>query len=102
VMRTAIVFASALVVAAAATGGAATPELKTDDQKTLYAIGLALSRNLGSFSLTEPELELVKAGLSDGVLKRKAQVDLQTYGPKIQDMQKSRAGAVASVERKSE
>jgi FKBP-type peptidyl-prolyl cis-trans isomerase FkpA len=101
VMRKAIVFASALVVAAAATGGAATPELKTDDQKTLYAIGLALSRNLGSFSLTEPELELVKAGLSDGVLKRKAQVDLQTYGPKIQDMQKSRAGAVASVERKS-
>ena len=54
-----------LVAAAAAAAG---PELKTDEQKTLYALGLAVSRSLAPFTLTDSEIELVKAGLADGVL----------------------------------
>ena len=80
---------------------AAGPEPKTEDQKTFYALGLALSNGLASFTLTEAELELVKAGITDGVLNREKKVDLQTYGPKIQELQRSRVAVVAGVEKKA-
>ena len=89
------------VVVVAAPSSAGGPEPKTDDQKTLYALGLALARNVGPFNLTEKELDLVKAGLTDGVLKRKPQVDLETFGPKIQGLAQARAAASADVEKKS-
>jgi len=84
-----------------ATRAQSSPELKTEEQKTLYAIGLAFSNGLAPFALTEAELEFVKAGLADGVLNHEKKVDLQTYGPKIQELQKTRATAVAAVEKKS-
>jgi FKBP-type peptidyl-prolyl cis-trans isomerase FkpA/FKBP-type peptidyl-prolyl cis-trans isomerase FklB len=91
----------ALLVAAAPAVSATGPEPKTEEQKTLYAIGLALSNGLASFALTEAELELVKAGLTDGVLSRERKVDLQTYGPKIQELQKARASMVSAAEKKT-
>src|SRR5262249_30389047 len=79
----------------------AAPEPTNDDQKTLYALGLAISQSLGSFMLNDSELELVKSGLTDGVLKRPAKVDLQVFGPKIQQLQTSRATALAESEKKA-
>jgi len=90
-----------LLLAAAAVSGAAGPELKTDDQKTLYALGLVISQNLASFNLTPSDLESVLAGVSDGVLKKDYKVDVQTYAPKISQLQASRAGATAAVEKKA-
>jgi len=72
-----------------------------DEQKTLYAIGVALSQSLHGFSLSAAELEIVKAGLSDGVLKRPLKVDMQTYGPKIDVMGKARGAVVAEKEKKA-
>ena len=92
---------SCLVLAAAVSVRAAEPELKTDDQKTLYALGLALGQNIASFSLTAPEIELVKAGLTDAVLNRKKQVELETYGPKIQEFAKARQATAAAAEKKA-
>ena len=80
---------------------AAAPEPTTDDQKTLYALGLAISQSLGTFNLNESELELVKSGISDGVFKKAPKVDLQTFGPKIQQMQQARATVVAEAEKKA-
>ena len=60
-----VIVALVLFVAA---GAAAAQELKTDQDKALYAIGVSLSERLGPFALTAAELEFVKAGLSDGVL----------------------------------
>ena len=100
-MRNAAWLAVALALLAASTGSAAAPELKTEEQKTLYAIGLAFSNGLAPFALSEAELEIVKAGMTDGVLNREKKVDLQTYGPKIQELQKTRATAVAAVEKKA-
>ncbi len=80
---------------------AAAAELANDEQKTLYAIGVALSQSLHDFSLSEAELEIVKSGLSDGVLKRRLKVDMQTYGPKIEQMGKARGAAVAEREKKA-
>jgi len=97
-------FATAIVGALALGGPPAArsaPDPKTEDQKTLYAIGLAIAQNLSVFGLSEQELEFVKSGLSDGVLKKSRQVDLQTYGPKIQELQRSRAAVVAAAEQKA-
>ncbi|MGH7343549.1 MAG: FKBP-type peptidyl-prolyl cis-trans isomerase N-terminal domain-containing protein, partial [Candidatus Rokuibacteriota bacterium] len=90
-----------LVLAVGAVAGAAGPELKTEDQKTLYALGLVISQNLGSFNLSAADLDSVLAGVSDGVLKKEYKVDVQTYAPKIQQLQASRAGATAVMEKKA-
>jgi FKBP-type peptidyl-prolyl cis-trans isomerase FkpA/FKBP-type peptidyl-prolyl cis-trans isomerase FklB len=79
----------------------ASPEPANDDQKTLYTLGIAISQSLGTFSLSESELEFVKAGLTDGVLNRKAKVDFQVFAPKVQQMQKARAGVLADKEKKA-
>jgi FKBP-type peptidyl-prolyl cis-trans isomerase FkpA len=86
------------VVLCAATSRAAEPELKTEDDKTLYAIGLALSQNLASFGLSERDLELVKAGLADGTLNRTPKVDFESYGPKIQSLRDARVEVIAKKE----
>jgi len=88
-------------VAPPARAQSAAPELKTDEQKTLYAIGLAVAGSLSSFALSAAELDLVKAGLTDGVLNRQRQVDLQAYGIKIQELQRTRASVVAAAEQKT-
>lgn len=89
-----------MLAVAVSPAGAAAPELTTDDQKTLYALGLALSQSLGTFALSEADLELVKAGLTDGVLKRTPKVEIQTFGPKIQQLAKARGSVVAEAEKK--
>ena len=80
---------------------AAAPEITTDEQKTLYALGFALSRSLGGFTLSEAELEIVKVGLTDGALQREPKVDAQLFMPKVQELQKTRTAAVAAVEQKA-
>ncbi len=80
---------------------AAPQEPTTDDQKTLYALGLAISQSLATFTLSEAELDFVKSGISDGVLKRPQKVDLQTFGPKIQQLQQARTTALAETEKKA-
>ncbi len=91
----------AIVLAAVAVAGAAGPDLKTEDQKTLYALGLVISQNLASFNLNPSDLESVLAGVSDGVLKKDLKVDVQAYAPKNSQLQASRAGATAAVEKKA-
>src|SRR5262249_53510959 len=76
-------------------------EITTEEQKSLDRLGLALSRSLGSFALSEAELEIVKVGLTDGVLQREPKVDPQLFLPKVQELQKTRAAAVAAVEEKA-
>lgn len=91
----------ALLCLTVTTASAAAPDPTTDDQKTLYALGLLISQSLGNFSLTETELEMVKAGMTDGVLQRKAKVDLQAFGPKVNQLQQARMSAAAETEKKS-
>jgi len=78
-------------IAVAAVGA----EPKTEEQKTLYTLGLAISRSLASFNLSKADLEMVQAGVADGVLDKTPKVDPQVYGPKIASLQQSRQGAVA-------
>jgi FKBP-type peptidyl-prolyl cis-trans isomerase FkpA/FKBP-type peptidyl-prolyl cis-trans isomerase FklB len=100
-MRKPLLASMVLILAGATHCSGAAPELKTEEQKTLYAIGLAFSNGLAGFGLSEAELEIVKAGLTDGVMNREKKVDLQAYGPKIQEMQRTRSAALAVTEKKT-
>jgi FKBP-type peptidyl-prolyl cis-trans isomerase len=80
---------------------AATAELATDDQKTVYALGLALARELAPFRLEEAELATLARGLNDGVLGRTPQVDLEAQMPKIQELGRARVAAGAAEEVKA-
>lgn len=94
--------AIAITIGCSATGTpSVAPEPKTDEEKTFYALGLAMSRNLAQFRLTDSELELVKAGLTDGALDRPKKVELEVFGPKIQELAKTRAAAAGAESRKA-
>lgn len=78
---------------------AATPQ--SEDDKTLYALGVILARDLGALNLTAEEMEMVSAGLTDAALGNESQVDLPTYGPKVQAMAQARATASAASEKEA-
>jgi FKBP-type peptidyl-prolyl cis-trans isomerase len=80
---------------------AAALELKTEEQKTLYALGLSLARNLEVFRLTPAELEAVQAGIADTVLKQAKQVELSQYAAKLTELQRQRAAVAAEDEKKA-
>src|SRR5215475_7885209 len=79
----------------------AATKLDTDEQKTLYALGLLLGRNIKPFALNADELAIVKSGLSDAVTNAKPQVELDTYGPKVNELAQKRAGVAAEAAKKS-
>jgi FKBP-type peptidyl-prolyl cis-trans isomerase FkpA/FKBP-type peptidyl-prolyl cis-trans isomerase FklB len=74
-------------------------EPKTEEDKTLYALGVAISQNLVPFSLSEAELAMVQAGIADGALSKTPKVDPQAYFPRIRELQSQRL-AVAEAEQK--
>lgn len=85
-----------------ASGASAQPALETDEDKTLYALGQAVGENvLQGFDLTEAELAIVEAGISDNVLGRANKVEMATYGPRIQALQQQRATAGAAAEKQA-
>jgi FKBP-type peptidyl-prolyl cis-trans isomerase FkpA len=86
--------ATQLLWACQGSGGSSGPvQLKTEDDKTLYALGLVVGRNLNNFNLTPAEIDLVKAGLSDQLSKKTPLVEIDVYGPKIQALAQARMGA---------
>ncbi len=93
-MRVIVPCVFAALFASASVAVAAGPEPKSEEQKTFYAIGVLLSGNLSTFNLSKSDLEMVKAGLSDGVLNQKPKVDVNAYRPKIQELQKTRMASV--------
>src|SRR5262249_15250242 len=70
-------------------------------ERVVEAGGRGVAERGGRWALSPADLEIVKAGLADGSAGKEKKVDLQTYGPKIQDLQKSRAVAAAAPEREA-
>jgi FKBP-type peptidyl-prolyl cis-trans isomerase FkpA len=92
-----------LVVAASVSAGAARaadPELKSEDDKTIYALGLVLANQLAPFQFTPAELAILESGLGDGLAAKTPKVDLEAYGPKIQPLGQQRRGAFVAQEKK--
>lgn len=87
-----LILAALLILTAVPLRAADTP--LTEDQKTLYAIGLSVSRSLAAFDLTPAEFEHVKQGLLDAQAGKKSEVDLTSYNPRIQELARARRKAL--------
>lgn len=81
----------------AATHSTASATLSSEDDKALYALGVAVSQNITSFDFTAAELDKVKLGFTDGALGKTPQVDVQTYIPKLREMQTTRIAGAAKT-----
>lgn len=78
----------------------ATTALNTDEEKTVYAIGLYLYRQLSQFSLSPAEVELVKKALTDAAAGKPA-IELDAWMPKIDPLARARASRLAEKEKAS-
>jgi FKBP-type peptidyl-prolyl cis-trans isomerase FkpA len=78
--------------------GAAAGTLITEEEKTLYALGLALGLNITDFGLGPRDLEIVKRGLGDAASGAKQEVDIKVYGPKVRDLAMAKAREKAAAD----
>lgn len=78
--------------AAASAAGAA-----DNDSAQMHALGLLLSRQLGSFQLSDRELRAVLAGISDGVHHPATVKNAQPYVPQLQALERTRSQARAQA-----
>jgi FKBP-type peptidyl-prolyl cis-trans isomerase len=72
---------------------------KTEDEKTLYTLGVLISRNIDSFQLSAAEFKIVQAGLVDGYNHRATTVDIDAYIPKVQTLQRERVAVLEQREK---
>ncbi len=90
---------SRIVIAALAAllaTGASAEDPKTEDEKTLYAIGVLIAKQLEVFDLKPAEFEQVKKGLSDAMAPgKKTLVEPQAYQPKINQFAQARMKVAA-------
>ena len=98
-MRSIAITGLVLALAASTVLAAEAKPPATDDEKTLYAIGLVLAKNLAPLGLSAAELAQIEAGLADGVLGHDPKVNLQEWGPRIQGFAQQRAAASAEREK---
>lgn len=87
--------AAAAALAGLAAAAPSPAPLRTEEEKTLYAMGLVAAQSFHDFGLTPRELEIVKRGLTDALSGKKPQVDLQAYGQKVQELARQRLAAAA-------
>jgi FKBP-type peptidyl-prolyl cis-trans isomerase len=104
-MKRTLCLATALLALVATSAFAAGPALETDDQRTVYALGLNIALTLKNYALSPAEMELVKQGIADGMAGKvqaddKGPIDALAYRPKIQQLGASRAAVVAEGEKK--
>ena len=68
---------------------AAGPELKTDEDKTVYALGALVSKNFKDFKLSAKQVEQVQKGMTDSLTGKKVAVDMDKQAPKVQEYVKA-------------
>jgi FKBP-type peptidyl-prolyl cis-trans isomerase FkpA len=73
---------------------------QTDDEKTLYAAGLVLARSLKQLDLSTAEMEVVRRAIADAHAGKPA-LDLDEWGPKIQDLATARGARIVVREKET-
>jgi len=96
-IRTFLSAGLAVLVAAAVPARAVT--LQTDDQKTVYAIGQAMARQLEQFQFTPDEVTVLMAGMQDALTHAKPQVDVESQSKQIRAFAEKRQAAVVEKEK---
>jgi FKBP-type peptidyl-prolyl cis-trans isomerase FkpA len=96
-MRRLILSALALTLAA----GARAQPPQTEEQKTLYAIGVLVGKQLDVFGLSPAEFAMVKHGLDDTVTGKKPAVEPEAYQQKINQLAQARMKVTAEKQKES-
>lgn len=87
-----------LLLASTIPARAADPVPTTDDEKTIYALGLVMAQKLAPFDLKGTELDILVLGLKDALTHAKAKVELKDFGPKIQTLAQQRIEVMGKLE----
>ena len=76
-------------------------KVETEEEKTLYALGLAVGESLGPFKgqLIEEEVNLVLRGFSDAALGREPVVELSERMPQLEAMAQQRMAKAAQEQK---
>ena len=72
--------------------------MTTDEDKTIYAIGLSIAKSLSPLDLSANELDLIKRALSDSAAGKPA-IPLEQWGPKIQPLTQARSARAAEEQK---
>lgn len=67
---------------------------KSDDERTFYALGYSFGRNLSVFSMAPEELAALKRGIEDASAEKPSLVNVDKFGPRIQELARSRQAKV--------
>lgn len=83
-------------------GGGGNVNLDTDEHKTLYALGVLIGQRTGiaNFKLSADEQRYVEAGFGDIASGQKSKVELEQYGPRVNQMMRKRQEERAEGEKK--
>ena len=87
---------SALILPACADAAKDKPKTEaplTEEQKSLYSLGVLMSQSISTFNLTPEEVAVVQKGIADGISGKKSAEEAQADVPKIQELQKTRMAA---------
>ena len=98
-LATAAGILAAIAVAAPAIAQTAGKAPQSEEDKTLYFLGTLAARNLAPLALSEKELAVVQSGMRDALAGRAADLDPQTYGPRVQALMEARVRAGAEEEK---
>jgi FKBP-type peptidyl-prolyl cis-trans isomerase FkpA len=83
------IIVAAALLALSVPAFAAGPELKTEEDKTVYALGALVSRNFKDFNLNAKQVEQVQKGMTDSLTGKKLAVDMDKQQPKVQEYVKA-------------
>jgi FKBP-type peptidyl-prolyl cis-trans isomerase len=83
------IIVAAALLALSVPAFAAVPEPKTEDDKTMYALGALVSRNFKDFKLNADQVKQVQVGMTDSLTGKKLTVDIEKQTPKVQEFLKA-------------
>jgi FKBP-type peptidyl-prolyl cis-trans isomerase FkpA len=81
-------------------GASDAPKLETDEQTTLYALGVMVGGNVKQLALKPEELAYVRAGFTDVASGTMPQVEMAVYGPKVSELAEKRISSGSEEEKK--
>jgi FKBP-type peptidyl-prolyl cis-trans isomerase FkpA len=88
-LAAAATLAAAALLAIPAASSAQEP--KTDDEKTIYGLGVMMGQTAGRFGFSKREMDLLKKGMNDQLSgANKATLDLNALQSKLRDLEKAR------------
>jgi FKBP-type peptidyl-prolyl cis-trans isomerase len=80
-----------------AAGASASRDFANDDERIIYALGVALAQNIAELNLTEDEFAIAAEGMRDIVRGEEPRVAMEVYGPQIERFATARIDAAAAL-----